>query len=437
MNVRFRGSEISAVLPVRVSMLATITVSVRTPSRLGASSPPSSSRLRRGRSSHGSWTLTVDGRVALLLSSCAWNTSCTSFRCASTLCTPIAAGAAIAKHSTPTNAAPSTRRPAPPVAGRNDRYDATITTIQRNASAPITTDVVSSRLGTTAAATTSSRRVRPTYTASPTSPRKIMSTNAPMRRRPPAISPTPGSTAPSRVRPSNEGTDRGRFAAACARLPIYSPVAPSFPSSSVRQVPTPVPVQTCYRDNRLSNGQMSTGETLDLDERADHGRDSLGRAPLARVGLRHRRAVGWGVDGAGNDGVHPDPIACVLRVQGVGERDHPGFRGDVPGRPGERAQRSAGRCTHDRATSGGEQVRHHSLRDQVRRTQVEPELVLEVLDRGLVHPPTGGESADQVHECGQWCAFVGGRECDDIRRTGRIEGVGEHRVQRRIGAEPG
>ena len=65
MKVSCRGIEISAVSPVWVSMLATITVSVRVPSRPLPSSPPSSSRFSRGLPTQGSWVFTWSGRVAL------------------------------------------------------------------------------------------------------------------------------------------------------------------------------------------------------------------------------------------------------------------------------------------------------------------------------------------------------------------------------------
>ena len=49
-----RGRLNSVVLPLLVSMLARITVSVRVPIRLGPASPPSSRTLSRGLLAHGS-----------------------------------------------------------------------------------------------------------------------------------------------------------------------------------------------------------------------------------------------------------------------------------------------------------------------------------------------------------------------------------------------
>lgn len=62
---RLRGRLNSTVSPVWVSMLATVMLSVRTPTRSPAPSPPSSRMLTRGLSFHGSATfLTTGGFVS-------------------------------------------------------------------------------------------------------------------------------------------------------------------------------------------------------------------------------------------------------------------------------------------------------------------------------------------------------------------------------------
>ena len=78
-----RGRLNSVVLPVLVSMLAKITVSVRVPIRPGPASPPSSRMLSRGLPAQGSCgpaarrSLVASrvGRVALLVSFSLWNTA--------------------------------------------------------------------------------------------------------------------------------------------------------------------------------------------------------------------------------------------------------------------------------------------------------------------------------------------------------------------------
>ena len=108
-RIQFRLSEISAVSPVLVSILATITVSVRTPVRPTPSSAPSSSRFRRGVLAHGSLLLSTFGRVALFELPSDWNTLPTRSRCAITVCAATVVGTAIAKQSSPTNIDPTSR----------------------------------------------------------------------------------------------------------------------------------------------------------------------------------------------------------------------------------------------------------------------------------------------------------------------------------------
>ena len=108
-RIQFRLNEINAVSPVLVSILATITVSVRTPVRPTPSSAPSNNRFSRGVLAHGSLLLSTFGRVALLEFPSDWNTLPTRSRCAITVCAATVVGTAIAKHNNPTNIDPTNR----------------------------------------------------------------------------------------------------------------------------------------------------------------------------------------------------------------------------------------------------------------------------------------------------------------------------------------
>ena len=80
---------------------------------------------------------------------------------------------------------------------------------------------------------------------------------------------------------------------------------------------------------------------------------------------------------------------------------------DVAGRTGERLQRRPAAHADHRAAAGRDQVRQGGRGDQVGRAQVEPELGLELGDRGLVHPAARGEAAHQVDHRPQRCRRVG------------------------------
>ena len=116
--------------PVLVSILATITVSVRVPSRPAPSSAPSSSRFSRGVSAQGSFLSSTFGRVALLELPSEAKTLPTRSRWAITDCAATVVGTAMPKQSRPTNAEPASRPTAVRLTGRSSLWEATTIQIQ-------------------------------------------------------------------------------------------------------------------------------------------------------------------------------------------------------------------------------------------------------------------------------------------------------------------
>ena len=126
-----------------------------------------------------------------------------------------------------------------------------------------------------------------------------------------------------------------------------------------------------------------------------------GLTHLSKLGLRHRRAVAGRVDHARQDHVAADAVVLVLGRHRLRERDHRRLRGDVAGGAAERLERGARADAHDRPATAREQMRHRGLPHQIRRPQVQPELLLELLDRRLVHARAHREPADQVDDAAQ------------------------------------
>jgi hypothetical protein len=176
--MKLRLSEISAVSPVLVSMLATITVSVRVPVRPAPSSAPISSRFSRGVSAQGSFLSTL-GRVALLEFPSDWNTLPTRSRWAITVCAARVVGTAMSKQSSPTNADPASRPFGVKLIGRSSLCEETTMQIQQDPSITTAPVAISSRLGSTASARTELRWVRPTYAPMASSPALSVMMNAP------------------------------------------------------------------------------------------------------------------------------------------------------------------------------------------------------------------------------------------------------------------
>jgi hypothetical protein len=198
---RLLGRPSSTVLPVAVSMLATIIESVRTPVRFAPASDPSSSTLTRGTPTHGS--LPACGVAAPLTgisapsSPAPVNTELTRSRWISAYRTPTLLGAATTVQSAATSETPSTRWASDGRTGRTVQAVTTIVAHHRSAIATSAAMLISRVRGCTATrsarpvASPQSARAPAASTAATVSPRS----RPPRRRRPAAIRPAPGTSA--------------------------------------------------------------------------------------------------------------------------------------------------------------------------------------------------------------------------------------------------
>src|SRR5690606_40062599 len=118
--------------------------------------------------------------------------------------------------------------------------------------------------------------------------------------------------------------------------------------------------------------------------------------PSRVVGAGRTRPVGGGVDHAGQHGIDADVVVAVFGGHRVDEREHGGLAGDVARGPGKGVSRGTAGDADDRPAARVDHVGQGGLADQVRRPQVQPQLVLEVADVGLVDPAARGATTDQV-----------------------------------------